>query len=48
MKRPVQWSLILIAMLAAASCNTIQGAGKDLEKAGEAVQKAAKKAKKGD
>lgn len=28
-------------MLVAAGCNTVHGAGKDVEKAGEAVQRAA-------
>ncbi|MCE7973306.1 MAG: entericidin, EcnA/B family [Leptolyngbya sp. PLA1] len=34
---------VVIAVLAAASlsaCNTVKGAGKDLEKAGEALQRA--------
>jgi predicted small secreted protein len=30
---------ILICALALTACNTVQGVGKDLEKAGEAVQK---------
>ena len=34
---------VLIAlMVALVGCNTIQGVGKDLEKAGEAVQKSTK------
>ena len=42
--------LILLAACAAtfavSACNTIEGAGKDVSKAGEAVAKAAKDAKK--
>lgn len=34
------WLLVLCAALPA--CNTIQGAGKDIEKAGEVVQDAAR------
>lgn len=33
--------LSAICILVLAGCNTVKGAGKDLEKAGEAVQKAA-------
>lgn len=33
---------IMCAALSMAACNTIQGAGEDVEKAGEAVQDAAK------
>ncbi len=39
MSKYIVWS-ILVLMLAA--CNTIQGVGKDLEKAGEAVQRSSK------
>ncbi|HEY3327742.1 MAG TPA: entericidin A/B family lipoprotein [Novimethylophilus sp.] len=36
-------ALMLVgAMIALAGCNTVQGMGKDLEKAGEAVQKSTK------
>jgi predicted small secreted protein len=40
--------LIAIVLLACATaaCNTIQGAGKDIEKGGEAVQDAAQSVKK--
>ena len=31
--------VILIGAIVLAGCNTVQGVGKDLEKAGEAVQK---------
>jgi entericidin A len=43
MKRLI--ALMLLAMFSAATltaCNTIEGAGKDVEKAGEEVQDAAK------
>jgi predicted small secreted protein len=38
-------ALFLVAV-AIAGCNTIQGAGKDIEKGGEAVQDAAESVKK--
>jgi entericidin B len=38
-------AVILVAW-AVAGCNTIQGAGKDIEKGGEAVQNAAQSVKK--
>ena len=34
--------LVLVAALALAGCNTVQGVGKDIEKAGEAIQKSSK------
>ena len=34
--------IITTAALALAGCNTVQGVGKDLEKAGEAIQKSTK------
>jgi predicted small secreted protein len=37
--------LVLIAALALSGCNTIEGMGKDIKKGGEAVEKAAEKAK---
>lgn len=33
---------LLVAVVALAGCNTIQGIGKDIEKGGEAIQKAVK------
>ena len=36
---------LMAYVLALAGCNTVEGVGKDLEKAGESVQGAAKKAK---
>jgi predicted small secreted protein len=32
----------MLAAFALAGCNTVQGMGKDIEKAGEAIQKSAK------
>jgi predicted small secreted protein len=37
------WLILIAAVVALAGCNTIAGMGKDLEKAGESVQHAAKK-----
>ncbi len=34
--------LLLLASLALSGCNTLAGVGKDLEKAGEAIQESAK------
>lgn len=34
--------IIAACAFAAAGCNTVQGIGKDIEKGGEAIQKAAK------
>jgi predicted small secreted protein len=36
------WILLFVCVLALVGCNTIEGAGKDIKKAGEAVEKAAK------
>jgi predicted small secreted protein len=33
---------IVLCALALSACNTMEGAGKDIQKAGEAVEKAAK------
>ena len=40
MKRMV---FLLLAMMTLAGCNTVQGVGRDLEKAGEAIQRAGNK-----
>lgn len=37
-----KWMTLVLAMLVLAGCNTINGMGKDLEQAGEAVQKSSK------
>jgi len=34
--------LILVSVLGLSACNTMQGLGKDVEKAGEALQRSAK------
>lgn len=42
--KPSSRSVLLVAILAALSvsgCNTVEGAGKDMESAGEAIQDAA-------
>ena len=33
---------VIVCMLAAAACNTMEGVGKDIKKGGEAIEKAAK------
>lgn len=38
MIKTIAASLFALAVLAAAGCNTIEGAGKDVERAGEKVQ----------
>ncbi len=35
-------AVLIAAALTLAGCNTVQGVGQDLEKAGEAIEKAAK------
>ena len=40
-KRLLTLLLLSIAALALSGCNTIQGAGKDIQKAGEAIEDAA-------
>jgi predicted small secreted protein len=39
MKRVI---MLMVAMMVLAGCNTMAGVGKDVEKAGEAIQKSAK------
>ena len=34
--------MLLLAVLGLAACNTMQGLGKDVEKAGEAIQRSSK------
>jgi predicted small secreted protein len=36
-----RWAVLLLLCLALAACNTVAGVGKDLQKAGEAIQKRA-------
>ena len=35
-------SICLVLLVGLAACETVKGAGKDIEKAGEAIQRAAK------
>ncbi|MFN3750468.1 MAG: entericidin A/B family lipoprotein [Thiobacillus sp.] len=35
-------AVLIAAVMALAGCNTVQGMGKDIEKAGESIQKATK------
>ena len=42
MMKNLMKAVLLMAAFALAGCNTVAGVGKDLEKAGEAVQKSAK------
>jgi len=37
-----KWVILLLAVMVLAGCNTINGMGKDIEQAGEAVQKSSK------
>jgi predicted small secreted protein len=39
-------TLLLALLLATAACNTIEGAGQDIKKAGEAVSDSAEKVRK--
>jgi entericidin B len=43
MKKLTLATVSLIAVLSLSACNTMQGVGKDIEKGGEAIQKAASK-----
>ncbi|MBK7406119.1 MAG: entericidin A/B family lipoprotein [Phycisphaerales bacterium] len=35
------WALLIAGLVALTACNTVEGAGKDIEKTGDAVQDAA-------
>ncbi|GJL61253.1 MAG: hypothetical protein NPIRA03_41100 [Nitrospirales bacterium] len=35
------WGVLLIVLLAMSGCNTLEGAGQDVEKAGEKIEEAA-------
>ena len=37
-----RWMVLVACLIAVAGCNTIAGAGKDMQKVGEKVEKAAK------
>jgi predicted small secreted protein len=43
MKRIFQITSILLLMLATSACNTMEGVGKDIQKAGETLENSAKK-----
>ncbi len=45
MKKRLFSGLLLLPLIAVAACNTTEGVGKDLQSAGEEVEKAADKAK---
>ncbi|ACT50798.1 Entericidin EcnAB [Methylovorus glucosotrophus SIP3-4] len=34
--------MVMLALLSLTACNTVEGMGKDIEKAGEAIQKTSK------
>lgn len=38
----MKWVVLVLAMTVLAGCNTIHGMGKDIEQAGEAVQRSSK------
>ena len=42
MKKYILLALTLASLLSLTACNTIQGIGKDIEKGGEAIQRATK------
>jgi predicted small secreted protein len=43
MKTKIATLLVVTALLALAGCNTVRGAGQDIQKAGNAIEDAAKK-----
>lgn len=43
MKRTIVAALLALSAIAVYGCNTVQGAGKDVEKTGEKIQDASKK-----
>ncbi|MBT0960792.1 entericidin A/B family lipoprotein [Denitromonas iodatirespirans] len=43
MKRLIALIVAAMAVLTLSACNTVRGVGQDIEKGGEAIQKAAKK-----
>jgi len=47
MKNKSVWTrlLVVVAALTSAGCNTMEGMGKDIEKAGDSIENAAKKSK---
>ena len=47
MMRLLTLTLLCAFLASLAGCNTIQGAGRDIQKAGEAIERTAKGAKRG-
>ena len=45
MIKPIALSLALLAVLGLSACNTVEGAGKDIQAAGKALERGAEKAK---
>ena len=43
MKRLIALMMAAMAVVTLSACNTVRGMGQDIEKGGEAIQKAAKK-----
>ncbi|MCZ4303559.1 entericidin A/B family lipoprotein [Zoogloeaceae bacterium G21618-S1] len=43
MKRLIALIVAVMALVSLSACNTVRGVGQDIEKGGEAIQKAAKK-----
>lgn len=43
MKRLIALIVAAMALMSLSACNTVRGVGQDIEKGGEAIQKAAKK-----
>ena len=41
-RKILSWCLLAAALLALTGCNTVQGMGKDIEKAGQAIEKSTK------
>ena len=42
MKKIVFAMMVVISVLSSSACNTVQGLGKDIERGGQAIEKAAK------
>ena len=42
-KKAALWCLLIICIIAISGCNTIRGAGEDIEQGGKAIQNAAGK-----
>lgn len=41
-KKSLALTALLLSLMALAACNTMQGAGKDIQKAGETIEESAK------